>query len=113
MPERGAIYFIQARGNPRQRPIPVAVVSTDIRNRYGEGVLVIPLSTSPKRYDTQLELSPDETGLPHPTIAQCENLHVLDKTLFEGRQPASARRLSEIRIRQMTDLVALAMGVKR
>lgn len=113
MPERGAIYFIEVPGDQQQRPIPVAVVSTDIRNRYGEGVLVIPLSSSPARYGTHLELPPSETGLPHAAIAQCENVHVLDKTLFEGRQPASSRRLSEIRIRQMADLVALAMGVKR
>jgi mRNA-degrading endonuclease toxin of MazEF toxin-antitoxin module len=113
MPERGAIYFIQIPGDPHQRPVPVAVVSTEARNRYGEDVLVIPLSTSPKRYETHLELPPGETGLPQPSIAKCENMHLLDKTLFEGRQPVSARRLSESRIRRMADLVALAMGVKR
>lgn len=113
MPERGAIYFVEPPGDPHRRPIPVVVVSVEARNRYGEDVLVIPLSTSPKRYETHLELPAGETGLREHSIAKCENLHVLDKYLFEGRQPASPRRLSESRIRQMADLVAVALGVKR
>lgn len=113
MPERGAIYFLEPPGDPHKRPIPVAVVSIEPRNRYGEDVLVIPFSTSPKRYESHLELPAGETGLPANSIAKCENIHVLDKSLFEGKQPASRRRLSENRIRQMADLVSLAMGVKR
>ena len=113
MAERGAIYFVVVPGDPRGRPTPVVVVSTDTRNRYGRDVLAIPLSTSPKRYDTHVELDPGETGLPQPSIAKCENIGVVSKTVFEGREPMSPRRLTESRIRQMTDLVALAMGVKR
>jgi len=113
MPERGAIYFVEVPGDPHKRPVPVVIVSIEARNRYGEDVLVIPFSTSPKRYETHLELAPGETGLPHRSIAKCENIHVLDKSLFEGKLPVSPRRLSESRLRQMADLVALAMGVKR
>jgi len=113
MTERGAIYFIEAPGDPHQRPAPVVVVSTETRNRYGRDVLTIPLSTTPKRYETHVELEPGETGLPHTSIAKCENIGVVSNAVFEGRQPVSLRRLSEIRIRQMADLVALAMGVKR
>ncbi len=113
MPERGAIYFVEIPGDPHRRPIPVTVVSIEPRNRYGEDVLIIPFSTSPKRYETHLELPPGETGLPHPSIAKCENITALDKSLFDSRRPVSPRRLSETRIRQMADLVAVAMGVKR
>ncbi len=91
----------------------MAVVSIEPRNRYGQDVLIIPFSTSPKRYETHLELAPGETGLPERSIAKCENITVLDKSLLEGRPPVSARRLSESRIRQMADLVAVAMGIKR
>ena len=113
MAERGAIYFVDIPGNPHGRPIPVIVVSTETRNRYGRDVLTIPLSTSPKRYETHLELEPGETALPHRSIAKCENIGVVRNSVFEGREPVSPRRLSEARIRQMADLVALAMGVKR
>ncbi len=113
MPERGAIYFVDIPGDPHQRPIPVAVVSIDARNRFGRDVLAIPLSTSPKRYDTHLELAPGETGLPQPSIAKCENISVVSNAVFEGRRAVSPRRLTESRIRQMADLVALAMGIKR
>jgi hypothetical protein len=51
--------------------------------------------------------------LPHTSIAKCENIGVVSNAVFEGRQPVSPRCLSEMRIRQMADLVALAMGVKR
>jgi len=113
MPERGGIYFVVIPADPHKRPVPVIVVSMEARNRYGGDVLAIPLSTSPRRYPTHLELPVGETALPHASIAKCENIHTLDKSLFEGRQPVSPRRLSEARLRQMADLVALAMGVKR
>lgn len=113
MPERGYIYFIDIPGDPHRRPVPVVVVSLDSRNRYGRDVLVIPLSTSPKRYDTHLELATGETGLPANSVAKCENITVLEKALFEGKQPASPRRLSEARIRQMGELVTQAMGILR
>jgi mRNA-degrading endonuclease toxin of MazEF toxin-antitoxin module len=113
VPERGYIYFIQVPGDPHNRPIPVAVVSIDNRNRYGYDVLAIPFFTSPKRYPTHLELSAGETGLPENSIAKCENISVIDKSLFEGKRPVSHRRLTETRIRQMADLVAQAMGVVR
>jgi len=112
MAERGAIYFVQAPGDPHQRPAPVVVVSTDARNRYGRDVLAIPLSTSPKRYETHLELEPGETGLPERSIAKCENIGVLEHALFEGRRPVSMRHLSERRLREMAALVALAMGFR-
>lgn len=113
MVERGAIYFVEPPGDPHQRPVPVIVVSTEMRNRYGRDVLTIPLSTSPKRYESHLELEPGETGLPHKSTAKCENIGVVINTIFEGKIPVSSRRLSEARIRQMADLVALAMGVKQ
>lgn len=112
MAERGAIYFVEVPGDPHHRPIPVAVVSTDMRNRHGRDVLAIPLSTSPKRYETHLELLPGETGLHEASIVKCENIGVLDNAVFEGRKPVSARRLSESRIREMARLVALAMGAR-
>ncbi len=113
MAERGAIYFVEIPGDPHARPVPVVVVSTEIRNRYGRDVLAIPLSTTPKKYETHLNLPAGETGLREHSIAKCENITVLDKSLFEGKQPASPRRLSESRLRQIADLVAVAMGVKR
>jgi mRNA interferase MazF len=112
MAERGAIYFVEAPGDPHAGPAPVVVVSAEWRNRYGRDVLAIPLSTSPKRYETHLELEPGETGLPHRSIAKCENIAVLDNAVFEGRKPVSPRRLSERRLRQMAELVAFAMGVR-
>jgi mRNA-degrading endonuclease toxin of MazEF toxin-antitoxin module len=112
MAERGAIYFVEAPGDPHHRPAPVVVVSTEARNRYGRDVLAIPLSTSPRRYDTHLELEPGETGLPERSVAKCENIAVLGKAVFEGRTPVSPRRLSEKRLREMAALVALAMGVR-
>jgi len=112
MAERGSIYFVEVPGDPHQQPVPVVVVSTDARNRYGRDVLTIPLSTSPKRYETHLELAPGETGLPEPSIARCENIGVVGNALFEGRRPVSPRRLSERRLREMAVLVALAMGFR-
>lgn len=112
MLERGAIYFVQVPGDPHGRPVPFVVVSTEFRNRYGRDVLTIPLSTSPKRYESHLELSAGETGLREHSIAKCENIGVLPMALFQGKQAASPRRLSETRIRQMAELVCVAMGVK-
>lgn len=112
-PLRGEIWFVQFHVDPPGKGRrPVVVVSIDGRNRHerADTVLVIPLSTSiHKESPTHVLLSAGETGLPWDSIAQAENIAVVRKqNLIEPR--GKLRQISDTRICQMAEKVALAMG---
>ncbi|MGH9530828.1 MAG: type II toxin-antitoxin system PemK/MazF family toxin [Terriglobales bacterium] len=112
-PSRGEIWFAKMpTAPPDKSPRPMIVVSVDARNTNpgASTVIVIPLSTSPKRAPTHLELSPGETGLAEYSIARSEDISLMRKEwLLAPRQPL--RRITEERIRLMARGVLAAMGV--
>ncbi|MCI0353655.1 MAG: type II toxin-antitoxin system PemK/MazF family toxin [Acidobacteria bacterium] len=90
----------------------MVVVSVEARNTNPRAstVIVIPLSTSPRRAPTHLELSPGETGLAEYSIARTEDISLMRKEwMLAPRQPL--RRITEHRIRQMARGVMTALGV--
>ncbi len=71
--------------------------------------MVVPISTTPKRIDTQIRLLPGETGLPETCTAQAENLTTVRKAILQpGRNPL--RRLSEAKLSQLARCVVLGLG---
>lgn len=87
------------------------IVSTDARNLHEKAntVLVVPLSTTPARAPTHIELAPGETGLGTISTIRAEDISVVRKSsLFEPRQ--GLRPLSETTLRRIGRAVALAMG---
>jgi mRNA-degrading endonuclease toxin of MazEF toxin-antitoxin module len=87
------------------------VVSIDARNNHERAstVLVVPLSTTPPKLPSHLELSPGETGLSENSTIQAESITTVRKTsLHEPKD--KLRRLSERVIEQTARRVVLAMG---
>lgn len=82
-PRRGEIYLVKLPGHPRDRKArPALVVSLDVRNRLAHDVMVVPLTTTLRPAPTHVQLEQDEGGLAHVSIAKCEQLTPLDKTLL-------------------------------
>jgi mRNA interferase MazF len=111
-PRRGEIWFIKLPTDPPDKgQRPVVIVSTDARNLHEKAntVLVVPLSTTPARAPTHIELSPGETGLGAVSTIRAEDISVVRKSsLLEPRQ--GLRVLSEAMIRKICKAVTLAMG---
>lgn len=111
-PSRGEIWFVQLPTDPPEKGRrPVVVVSAEVRNRAPRAttVLVVPLSTTPARLDTHIEILPGETGLPERSTLRCENITTVPKTLLVGPRLA-LRRLGETRLRQVATAVQIALG---
>ena len=115
MPLRGEIWYVKLPTDPADKaPRPVVVVSLDARNRHpgASTVLVAPLTGSVEReFDTHILLSPGETGL-HASSLHCEDLTVVKKEfMIEPKSPL--RTLSNTRVCEIADKVAMAMGCPR
>jgi mRNA-degrading endonuclease toxin of MazEF toxin-antitoxin module len=90
----------------------VIVVSMDARNEHPRAstVLVVPLSTTLRAFDTHVRLEPGETGLGEVSEAQAENISTVRK---ESLVPARSRlqTLSAAKLGQIAKCVVLATGI--
>ncbi len=80
--KRGDIFLVQldpVRGSEQGGTRPCVVVQNDQGNTFSPTTIVIPLSASiPETvYPFHTLLQPDETGLPKPCVAKCEQLKVV------------------------------------
>lgn len=80
-------------GHPLDRKRrPALVVSIDVRNRLAHDVMVVPLSTTLWPAPTHVLIPEGEAGLHHASMAKCEQVTTLDKSLlirgsFAGKVP--------------------------
>lgn len=96
-PRQGEIFFVQLPDEAKERP--ALVVSINARNRFGNSVLVVPLTTNPRPAPTHITLSTVEGGLPQTSVARCENVTTLPKALLTHGPlgvPLTAARMREI-----------------
>jgi mRNA-degrading endonuclease toxin of MazEF toxin-antitoxin module len=111
-PRRGEIWWVQLATDPPEKGRrPVVIVSLDERNSHQKAltVLVVPLTTTiHKPARTHIQLAPGETGLELSCI-RAEDITVVRKSdLIESRE--RLRTLSNSRICQIAEAVAIAMG---
>ena len=93
-------------GRPGDRKLrPALVVSLDIRNRLANDVIVIPLSTTMRPTPTHVPIAQGEGGVHLPSMAKCEQVTTLDKSLLV-RGPF-AGRVTEV------TMVAVERGIMR
>ncbi len=113
LPSRGEIWWTHLPTDPVDKSKrPVVIVSVDARNRHPRAgtVLIVPLSTSVHRpRPATLLLRMGETGLPADSLAQVDNLTIVNR---ESLSPPGAqqRKLSHTKICQLAALVHIAMG---
>jgi len=114
-PRRGEIWFVKLPTDPPEKePRPVVVVSLDGRNLHprAETVLIVPLSTSVKEFDSHVPLSPGETGLNEASEAQGENITTVRKEfLIPPRGGSHLRTLTSGTLRRIGRAVIIGMGI--
>jgi len=109
-PRRGEIYMASMRARLTERKMrPAIIISPNARNRWASHVLVIPLSTKVKPAPTHVILDRGEGGVPHTSVAKCEQVTSLDKILL-GDRPLGGL-LSEDRMRQLEEALLVALGI--
>lgn len=85
-PRRGEIYLVKFPGHPSDtKNRPALIVSMDVRNRFAQDVILVPLTTTLRSAPTHVELPAGEGGLKKTSMAKCEQVTTLDKSfLFRG-----------------------------
>ena len=109
-PHRGEIYLVELPNQPQDpRSRPALVVSLDARNRWANDVIVIPLSTTMRPAPTHVELLAGEGGLHRDSMAKCEQITTLDKSLLT-RGPF-AGRVHPAKMREVEQAILRALGI--
>lgn len=100
--QRGEVWFAATPGGDR----PVLVLTRDpVADRIGS-VVVAALTRTVRGLVSELELGPDEDGMPSVCVASFDNLHRLPKEVFRRRVAA----LSPARMAQACRVLQAATG---
>lgn len=109
-PQRGEIYLVQLPGQPKDfKDRPALVVSLDIRNRLANDIIVVPLSTTLRSAPTHVELSAGEGGLYQSSMAKCEQVTTINKSLLL-RGPF-AGKISNSKMAEVEKAIMRAIGI--
>ena len=109
-PRRGEIYLVRLPSQPKDiKERPALVVSLDIRNRLANDIIVVPISTTLRPAPTHVELPAGEGGLHRTSMAKCEQITTLDKSLLI-RGPFSGT-ISEAKIHEVEKAIMRAIGI--
>ncbi len=109
-PRRGEIWLVRFKNQPQDRKArPALVVSLDVRNRLAGDVIVVPLSTMSRPAPTHVKLPAGEGGLDRQSIAKCEQIATLDKSLLL-RGPFAGKVCSGL-MREVEDAILCALGI--
>lgn len=96
--QRGEIWFAATPGGDR----PVLVLTRDpVADRIGS-VVVAALTRTVRGLVSELDLTPEEDGVPSACVVNFDNLHTLRKEVFRRRVTAlsAARLLQACRVLQ-------------
>jgi mRNA interferase MazF len=100
--QRGEVWFAATPGGDR----PVLILTRDpVADRIGS-VVVAALTRTVRGLVSELELTPDDDGVPTACIANFDNLHTLPKDVFRRRVTA----LSAVRMHQACRVLQAATG---
>ena len=109
-PLRGEIYYVNLPGKPSSHSSrPALVVSMDVRNRLADDVIVVPLTTTQRAAPTHVHLDEGEGGLDKPSMAKCEQITTIDKSLLI--KGPFAGTVSPARIREIEKAIQRAIGI--
>ncbi len=100
--QRGEVWFAAAPGGDR----PVLVLTRDpVADRIG-AVVVVALTRTVRGLVSELELTPEQDGVPSACVANFDNVHTLPKEVFRRRVTS----LSAPRMSRACQVLAAATG---
>lgn len=109
-PKRGEIYLVNLPSKPKDvKNRPALVVSLDIRNKLANDIIVVPLSTNLRPSPTHVLLREGEGGLSKASMAKCEQVTTIDKSLLI-RGPF-AGKVSNEKMEEIAKAIMIALGV--
>jgi len=109
-PKRGEIHLVNLPSKPKDiKNRPVLVVSLDIRNKLANDIVVVPLSTNLRRSPTHVLLQKGEGGLSKSSMAKCEQVTTIDKSLLI-KGPFGGR-ISDEKMKEIEKAIMTAIGV--
>ena len=108
--KRGEIYLVNLPAKPKDiKNRPALVVSLDIRNKLANDIIVVPLSTTLRPSPTHVLLQTGEGGLSKFSMAKCEQITTIDKSLLL-RGPF-AGKISNQKMEEIERAILIAIGV--
>jgi len=109
-PKRGDIYLVNLPSKPKDiKNRPALVVSLDIRNKLANDIVVVPLSTNLRPSPTHVLLKKGGGGLSKASMAKCEQVTTIDKSLLI-RGPF-AGKISDEKMNEIEKAIMIAIGV--
>lgn len=109
-PNRGEIYLVRLPSKPKDmKNRPTLVVSLDVRNRLANDIIVVPLSTTLRHAPTHVLLAAGEGGLSKASMAKCEQVTTIDKSLLI-RGPF-AGKISREKLKEIEKAMQIAIGI--
>lgn len=109
-PQRGEVYLVQLPGQPKDfKDRPALIVSLDSRNRLANDIMVVPISTTLQPAPTHVELPAGEGGLHQSSMAKCEQVTTIDKSLLL-RGPF-AGKVSNSKMTEIEKAIMRAIGI--
>jgi mRNA-degrading endonuclease toxin of MazEF toxin-antitoxin module len=96
-PTRGEIWSVRLPGQPDDphQPRPALVVSSDVRNRIADDVMVVPIFSRGAAGPTHVRIERGIGGLKRDGVLFCEELTTLDRE-FLARAPWGAPVPAEV-----------------
>jgi mRNA-degrading endonuclease toxin of MazEF toxin-antitoxin module len=96
-PTRGEIWSVRLPGQPDdpQQPRPALFVSSDVRNRIADDVMVVPIFSRGAAGPTHVRIERGIGGLKRDGVLFCEELTTLDRE-FLARAPWGAPVPAEV-----------------
>jgi len=88
---------------------PALVVSLDIRNKLANDIIVVPLSTNLRQSPNHVLLQEGEGGLTKISVAKCEQVTTIDKSLLI-RGPF-AGKISDEKMQEIEKAIMIALGI--
>ena len=108
-PKRGEIYLVNLPLKPKDiKNRPALVISLDIRNKLANDIIVIPLSTNLRPSPTHVLLQKGEGGLSKASMAKCEQVTTIDKSLLI--KGPFAGRISDGNMNEIEKAIMVAIG---
>lgn len=109
-PKRGEIYLVRLPSKPKDaKNRPALIVSLDVRNRLASDIIVVPLSTNLRPAPTHVLLRENEGGISRASMAKCEQVTTIDKSLLI-RGPF-AGRITPDKMKQIEEAILTAIGI--
>jgi len=109
-PKTGEIYLVNLPAKPKDiKNRPALIISLDIRNKLANDIIVVPLSTTLRPSPTHVLLQEGEGGLSKASMAKCEQITTIDKSLLI-RGPF-AGTISNEKMSEIEKAIAIAIGV--